>query len=130
MGEIKNKKTTKEKTTKIGRDIRLTFKEDEQDIREYLESKSSATCFLKDLARLEMQRERKMLESANANNVLEQIIQLLNQKEPQAPIFNLTANFEGAIPVAGAIPQNNIQATQPKEEEEEEFDLDISDLDF
>ena len=54
MGEIKDKKTTKEKAVKIGRDIRLTFKEDEQDIREYLESKSSATCFLKDLARLEI----------------------------------------------------------------------------
>ena len=81
MATVGNKKTTntKDKSTKIVRDIRLTFKEDEQDIREYLESKSSATCFLKDLARLEMQREKKMLESANANSVLEQIMQLLNQ---------------------------------------------------
>ena len=64
MATVGNKKTTntKDKSTKIVRDIRLTFKEDEQDIREYLESKSSATCFLKDLARLEMQREKKMLE--------------------------------------------------------------------
>ena len=60
MATVGNKKTTstKDKSTKIVRDIRLTFKEDEQDIREYLESKSSATCFLKDLARLEMQREK------------------------------------------------------------------------
>ena len=96
MATVGNKKTTstKDKSTKIVRDIRLTFKEDEQDIREYLESKSSATCFLKDLARLEMQREKKMLESANANSVLEQIMQLLNQKELQAPFFNLKANFE------------------------------------
>lgn len=127
MGEIKKNKT--EKPTKIGRDIRLTFKEDEQDIREYLEGKSSATCFLKDLARLEMQREKKMLESASANHVLEQIMQLLNQKEPQAPVFNLTANFEGAIPMAGIVPQQTGQAPA-EDEDEEEFDLDISDLEF
>lgn len=126
MGEIKEKKSTK-----IGRDIRLTFKEEEQDIREYLESKSSATCFLKDLARLEMQREKKMLESAYANNVLEQIMQLLNQKEPQAPVFNLTANFEGAIPMANAPQQIAQQPSNNNKdiyEEEEEIELDITDI--
>lgn len=129
MGRVSTKKTsdTKEKSTKIVRDIRLTFKEDEQDIREYLESKSSATCFLKDLARLEMQREKKVLESANANHVLEQIMQLLNQKEPQAPVFNLTANFEGAIPMAG-VPQGS-GASVPQVEEEEEFELSPEDID-
>ena len=128
MGEIKDKKTTKEKAVKIGRDIRLTFKEDEQDIREYLESKSSATCFLKDLARLEMQREQRMLESANANSVLEQVMQLLSQKEPQAPVFNLTANFEGAIPMAGVPQGSGASVPQVEDEEEDDFDLDISDL--
>lgn len=126
MGKIK------EKTTKIGRDIRITFKEDEQDIRDYLESKSSATCFLKDLARLEMQREKKMLESAYANNVLEQIMELLNQKEPKAPVFNLTANFEGAMPIAGAplssgTSEPNVDTTED-DEEDDDFDIDISDL--
>ena len=122
MGEVKKKNT-------IGRDIRITFKEDEQDIREYLESKSSATCFLKDLARLEMQRERKVLESASANKVLEQLMDLLNQKEPQAPVFNLTAKFEGGIPmVAGTPAGSGNDNGQQQEEEEEEFDLDISDL--
>lgn len=133
MGKIKEKITKeKEKTTKIGRDIRLTFKEDEQDIRDYLESKSSATCFLKDLARLEMVREKKMLESAYANNVLEQIIELLNQKEPKAPVFNLTANFEGGIPIAGAplgsgISEPNVN-TAEDDDEDDDFDIDISDL--
>lgn len=122
MGEVKKKNT-------IGRDIRITFKEDEQDIREYLESKSSATCFLKDLARLEMQRERKVLESASANKVLEQLMDLLNQKEPQAPVFNLTANFEGGIPmVAGTPTGSGMSNEQQQEEEEEEFDLDIDDI--
>lgn len=124
MGKIK------EKTTKIGRDIRITFKEDEQDIRDYLESKSSATCFLKDLARLEMQREKKVLESACANNVLEQIMDLLNHKEPKAPVFNLTANFEGAIPMVGAPLGSGISepSTNTIEEKEDDFDIDISDL--
>ena len=121
MGEVKKKNS-------IGRDIRITFKEDEQDIREYLESKSSATCFLKDLARLEMQRERKVLESASANQVLEQIVQLLNQAEPKAPVFNLTANFEGAIPMIGGVPQGTIDTQQQQVDEEEEFDLDIDDI--
>ena len=122
MGEIKNKKST-------GRDIRITFKEDEQDIREYLEGKSSATCFLKDLARLEMQRERKVLESASANQVLEQIIQLLNQAEPKAPVFNLTANFEGAVPMIGGVPQGTKDTQQQDNDDEEDFlDFDISDL--
>ena len=130
MGEIKSKKTkTKDKETKTGKDIRITFKEDEQDIIEYLESKSSATCFLKDLARLEMQREKKMLESAYANNVLEQIVQLLNQKEPKAPVFNLTANFEGAIPMIGAQMNNNNKQEDIIEDEEDEFILSPEDID-
>lgn len=110
---------------KIGKDIRLTFKDDEQDIRKYLESKSSATCFLKDLARIEMEREKKMLESADANAILQNLIQSL---QAQAPVFNLTANIEGAVPVMGAVPTNNPTTENQYEEDEEEFDLDISDL--
>ena len=122
MGEVKKKNT-------IGRDIRITFKEDEQDIREYLESKSSATCFLKDLARLEMQRERKVLESASANHILEQLKELLNQKEPQAPVFNLTAKFEGGVPMVMNAPQGTLPPNDTTEdEEEEEFDLEIDDI--
>ena len=54
-------------------------------------------------------------------------MQLLNQKEPQAPVFNLTANFEGAIPIAG-IPQGLGEKAQQQEEDEDEFELDISDV--
>lgn len=129
MGEIKEKKPrvtkTKEKeNSKIGRDIRLTFKEDEQDIRDYLESKSSATCFLKDLARLEMQREKKMLDSADATYMMQQLLEKLQQT---APVFNLTANIEGAMPIVTqqSIVNNEVALD---EEIEEEFDLDISDL--
>ncbi|MGL5711432.1 MAG: hypothetical protein ACRCX2_00305 [Paraclostridium sp.] len=116
MGEITGRKT-------IGRDIRLTFKEDEQDIREYLESKSSATCFLKDLARLEMQREKKILESSDATYVMQQLLEKLQMN---APVFNLTANIEGVVAPTN-YPSNNSQL-ESTEEEEIEIDLDISDL--
>lgn len=117
MGKIDQEKKAKSK------DIRLTFKDDEQDIREYLESKSSATCFLKDLARLEMQRERQMIESANANVVLEQLRQLLEQKEPQAPVFNLTAQIGSVTGVPVDTNQNNT------DNEEEDTNIDDIDLD-
>lgn len=117
MGKIDQEKKAKSK------DIRLTFKDDEQDIREYLESKSSATCFLKDLARLEMQRERQIIESANANAVLEQLRQLLEQKEPQAPVFNLTAQIGSVTGVPVDTNQNNT------DNEEEDTNIDDIDLD-
>ena len=127
MGEkINETKQTKEK--KVSKDIRLTFKEDEQDIKEYLESKSSATCFLKDLARIEMERERRILETANANVVLEQIKQLLEQKEPQTPIFNLTAQI-GSVQAVGGVTSGSQQHETEDLDDDDDFDLDISDLD-
>lgn len=118
MGKIDQEKKAKAKA----RDIRLTFKDDEQDIREYLESKSSATCFLKDLARLEMQRERQVIESANANAILEQLRQLLEQKEPQAPVLNLTAQI-------GSVTSVPVDTNQNTNNEEEDTNIDDMDLD-
>ena len=118
MGKIDQEKKAKAKA----RDIRLTFKDDEQDIREYLESKSSATCFLKDLARLEMQRERQVIESANANTILEQLKQLLEQKEPQAPVLNLTAQI-------GSVTSVPVDTNQNANNEEEDTNIDDMDLD-
>ena len=118
MGKIDQEKKAKAKA----RDIRLTFKDDEQDIRECLESKSSATCFLKDLARLEMQRERQVIESANANTILEQLKQLLEQKEPQAPVLNLTAQI-------GSVTSVPVDTNQNANNEEEDTNIDDMDLD-
>lgn len=118
MGKIDQEKKAKAKA----KDIRLTFKDDEQDIREYLESKSSATCFLKDLARLEMQRERQVIESANANAILEQLRQLLEQKEPQAPVLNLTAQI-------GSVTSVPVDTNQNANNEEEDTNIDDMDLD-
>ena len=122
MGKIDQEKKAKSK------DIRLTFKDDEQDIREYLESKSSATCFLKDLARLEMQRERQIIESANANAVLEQLRQLLEQKEPQAPVFNLTAQIGSVTGVPVDTNQNNTDDEEDTNIDDIDLDVDFSDI--
>lgn len=124
MGKIDQEKKAKAKR----KDIRLTFKDDEQDIREYLESKSSATCFLKDLARLEMQRERQMIESANANAVLEQLRQLLEQKEPQAPVFNLTAQIGSVTGVPVDTNQNNTDNEEDTNIDDIDLDVDFSDI--
>lgn len=41
----------------MAKEIRITFKEKESDLYDYIQSKSSASAFLKDLARLEQKRE-------------------------------------------------------------------------
>lgn len=47
------------------KEIRITFKEKESDIYDYIQSKSSASAFLKDLAKLEMKREEIVLNNLN-----------------------------------------------------------------
>ena len=39
------------------REIRITFKEKEADLYDYIQEKSSASAFLKDLAKLEKKKE-------------------------------------------------------------------------
>lgn len=41
----------------MAKEIRITFKEKENDLYDYIQSKSSASAFLKDLARIEQKRE-------------------------------------------------------------------------
>lgn len=41
----------------MAKEIRITFKEKESDLYDYIQSKSSASAFLKDLARIEQKRE-------------------------------------------------------------------------
>ena len=42
----------------MAKELRVTFKENEMELYEYIRSKSSFSGFLKDLAMVEMQRER------------------------------------------------------------------------
>lgn len=41
----------------MAKEIRITFKEKESNLYDYIQSKSSASAFLKDLARIEQKRE-------------------------------------------------------------------------
>ena len=41
----------------MAKEIRITFKEKESDLYDYIQNKSSASAFLKDLARIEQKRE-------------------------------------------------------------------------
>lgn len=49
------------KQIKIPKEFRITFKEDEEDLKMYIFSKSSYSAFLKDLARVEMKREQNII---------------------------------------------------------------------
>lgn len=115
---------------KIIKDIRLTFKEDESDIKKFLESKSSPTCFLKDLARIEMEKEKRMLENYGTKDVLEQIKALLEQKPTEPPVINITAQL-GNAPAELQQQQQTEKKTDyltTDDFDDEEFNIDVSDI--
>lgn len=45
----------------MAKELRITFKEKEEDLYNYIQSKSSASAFLKDLANLEKKKEEIIL---------------------------------------------------------------------
>lgn len=49
------------------REIRITFKEKEDDLYRFIQGKSSASAFLKDLARLEQKKEEIYLNNLKTN---------------------------------------------------------------
>lgn len=85
------------------REIRITFKEKEDDLYRFIQGKSSASAFLKDLARLEQKKEEIYLNNLKTNIV-----------------NNIKSEFVEVISVADKV--NEVK-------KEEKFDLpDISDL--
>ena len=72
------------------REIRITFKEKEDDLYQFIQSKSSASAFLKDLAKLEQKREEiylgnlksAIMVSDNYNEIVEKIY---DKKEENLP---------------------------------------------
>lgn len=113
----------------IKRDLRITFKDEEDDLKKYLESKSSATCFLKDLARIEMEREKALIASSNTNEVLKKVMELLESNIPQAPVFNLTAQI-GGVPVNELVTNGQDIDDDEIDIDDEEPEIDFSDLDI
>ncbi|MEX6642308.1 hypothetical protein [Clostridium perfringens] len=56
------------------REIRITFKEKEADIYDYIQEKSSASAFLKDLAKLEKKKEEIYLNNLTSSDISDKIL--------------------------------------------------------
>ncbi|MGU8559323.1 hypothetical protein ACV3P1_13805 [Clostridium perfringens] len=55
------------------REIRITFKEKEADLYDYIQEKSSASAFLKDLAKLEKKKEEIYLNNLTSSDISDKI---------------------------------------------------------
>ncbi|EDT15161.1 hypothetical protein [Clostridium perfringens] len=56
------------------REIRITFKEKEADLYDYIQEKSSASAFLKDLAKLEKKKEEIYLNNLISSDINDKIL--------------------------------------------------------
>lgn len=56
------------------REIRITFKEKEADLYDYIQEKSSASAFLKDLAKLEKKKEEIYLNNLTYSDISDKIL--------------------------------------------------------
>ncbi len=56
------------------REIRITFKEKEADLYDYVQEKSSASAFLKDLAKLEKKKEEIYLNNLTSSDISDKIL--------------------------------------------------------
>lgn len=56
------------------REIRITFKEKEADLYDYIQEKSSASAFLKDLAKLEKKKEEIYLNNLISSDISDKIL--------------------------------------------------------
>ncbi|EPB8188014.1 hypothetical protein ACRTAR_002973 [Clostridium perfringens] len=56
------------------REIRITFKEKEADLYDYIQEKSSASAFLKDLAKLEKKKEEIYLNNLTSSDISDKIL--------------------------------------------------------
>ncbi|ELC8333278.1 hypothetical protein I6E45_15150 [Clostridium perfringens] len=56
------------------REIRITFKEKEAELYDYIQEKSSASAFLKDLAKLEKKKEEIYLNNLTSSDISDKIL--------------------------------------------------------
>ena len=56
------------------REIRITFKEKEADLYDYIQEKSSASAFLKDLDKLEKKKEEIYLNNLTSSDISDKIL--------------------------------------------------------
>ncbi|WP_122639876.1 hypothetical protein [Romboutsia sp. Marseille-P6047] len=95
----------------MAREIRVTFTDKEEDLYNYIVSKSSKTAFLKDLASVEKKREENYINSSLENHLDE--------------IANKLINKIGVIETSNDNDKDNENKTPNVE-----YDFDIEDLDL
>lgn len=114
----------------MAREIRVTFTDKEEDLYNYIISKSSKTAFLKDLAKIEMKRESNIID----NTVNEEYIELLksNNKAMIDLINSSTENTNKIVNEFKSIFENiqslnmsetNIQANVSDDKNEYNFSI-------
>lgn len=115
----------------MAREIRVTFTDKEEDLYQYIISKSSKTAFLKDLARVEMKRESNVID----NTVKEEYIELIksNNKAIIDLINSSTENTNKIVNEFKSVFENiqslNVTETKtPDKVEDNEYDFTIDDI--
>lgn len=99
----------------MAREIRITFRDDEKEIYDFIKSKSSASNFIKDLVKLEKERQENYTNAILDNNI-EKIAEVLASKLCKVEVK------EGFKP-------KKIEENKNNNKEKDEFDFDINDLD-
>ena len=93
----------------MAREIRITFRDDEKEIYEFIKSKSSSSNFIKDLVKLEKERQENYTNSFLDSNI-EKIAEVLASKVKEESKYKDIKKNEDNI-------------------KKDEFDFDINDLD-
>lgn len=99
----------------MAREIRITFRDDEKEIYDFIKSKSSASNFIKDLVKLEKERQENYTNSILDNNI-EKIAEVL-------------ANKIGKVEIKEDNRYQNVEENKYNNNQKDEFDFDINDLD-
>ena len=94
----------------MAKEIRVTFTDKEKDIYDFIKSKSSASNFIKDLVKLEKERQENYTNAVLDNNI-EKVVEVLASK-------------------IGSVEFKKEDDSFKKDEQKSEFDFDLNDLDL
>lgn len=100
----------------MAREIRVTFTDKEKDIYDFIKSKSSASNFIKDLVKLEKERQENYTNAVLDNNI-EKIAEVLANKICEVEVKEDTK-------------LKKIEENKDNNKRKDEFDFDINDLDL
>ena len=94
----------------MAREIRVTFTDKEKDIYDFIKSKSSASNFIKDLVKLEKERQENYTNAVLDNNIVK-VVEVLASKIGSGEFKKEDDSFK-------------------KDAQKSEFDFDLNDLDL